>query len=131
MARAVHGLGFVPRDDALAILAGSRAMVFPSCFEGFGLPLVEAMACSVPVLASRAASIPEVVGEAGILLPASDPLAWSEAMERILDDRLLRQRLIALGGQNAASYTWERSVARTEEVLEEARSTAAVPSGRA
>lgn len=117
---AVHGLGFVPRQDALALLAGARAMVFPSRFEGFGLPLVEAMACSVPVLASRAASIPEVVGEAGILLPDADPMAWAEAMARVLADEHLRRDLIALGLENAARYTWERSVAGTEAVVVEA-----------
>lgn len=115
--RAVHGLGFVPREDMLAILAGARAMVYPSRFEGFGLPLLEAMVCGVPVLASRAASIPEVVGEAGLLLPETDYVEWAQAMVRILEDEPLRARLVTLGTENAARFTWERSVAEMEAVL--------------
>jgi glycosyltransferase involved in cell wall biosynthesis len=125
----VHGLGFVPRDEALALLAGARALVFPSRFEGFGLPLVEAMGCRVPVLASRVGSIPEVVGDAGLLLSDSDPREWADAMERILVDPGLRERLVEVGARNVTGYTWQRSVAGTEAVLEQARAADATRRG--
>jgi glycosyltransferase involved in cell wall biosynthesis len=89
-------------------------------YEGFGLPLVEAMAAGTPVLASHTASMPEVVGGAGILLDPHDPSAWLDAIVRILNDEVLRADLRTRGLARAATYTWERTAQMTLKVYREA-----------
>jgi glycosyltransferase involved in cell wall biosynthesis len=115
----VRHLGFVPRGDVLPILAGARALLFPSSFEGFGLPILEANQCSVPVLASTAASIPEVAGDAAILLPPGAPGPWADAMVQVLDDGL-HAKLVSRGLHNVARFSWDRCAEETERVLRRA-----------
>jgi glycosyltransferase involved in cell wall biosynthesis len=103
-------------DEQLALAyAGAAAVCIPSLYEGFGLPALEALACGAPLVASNAASLPEVVGEAGLLAaPRPGPLA--EALERVLADAELRRRLRAAGPERAAGFTWRAAARRTLEV---------------
>jgi glycosyltransferase involved in cell wall biosynthesis len=115
-AEAVIRLGAVSEPTLRSLYHGAVALVYPSRYEGFGLPLVEAMASGTPVLASRAASIPEVVGESGILLDPDDPTRWADAIVHVMSDPVLRARLRADGLTRAAMFTWERTARITLDV---------------
>ncbi len=113
-----HGLrsqvvftGYVPPADLPALYAGAACFIFPSVYEGFGLPVLEAMAAGTPVIASRAGAIPEVAGDAALLVDASRPQEIAEAMAAVLTDGVLRARLAVAGGVRARAFNWE-SVAR-------------------
>ncbi|MDW8325912.1 MAG: glycosyltransferase family 1 protein [Anaerolineales bacterium] len=105
--------GFVPEADLPALLNSAEVFAYPSLFEGFGLPPLEAMACGVPVVASNAASLPEVVGEAGILLAPRDVMAWVEALSAVLLNPTLRADLRERGLRRAARFTWEATARQT------------------
>ncbi|MBU1916420.1 glycosyltransferase, partial [Patescibacteria group bacterium] len=115
--RRVIEVGYVDPGDLPKLYVGAKAFLFPSRYEGFGLPLLEAFACGVPVIASDIASIPEVAGEAAILLNVDDVAVWSEAMKRIADDSELREKLIKAGLERVDDYSWVRLAATTWEVL--------------
>jgi alpha-1,3-rhamnosyl/mannosyltransferase len=102
--------GRLPGDDLAALYRGATAMVFPSHYEGFGLPVLEAMRHGCAVIASDATALPEVVGTAGILASPGDPESFAAAMRCVLDDPALRSSLVAAGHAHAAQFTWERSV---------------------
>jgi len=101
--------GRVPDADRDALLRTASALAFPSRYEGFGAPVVEAMAVGTPVLASGVTALPEVVGPAGLLLDPDDPTAWADAIARVLDDAALRARLVAAGHARAETFTAEHS----------------------
>jgi glycosyltransferase involved in cell wall biosynthesis len=103
----VRWLGYVPSEDRPGLYAAAAAFVFPSLYEGFGLPAVEAMAWGTPVIASNTSSLPEVVGDAGILVDPRDVDALAEAMTRVLDDSALSERLVTAGRVQAAHFRWE------------------------
>jgi glycosyltransferase involved in cell wall biosynthesis len=88
----------------------ANVFAFPSLYEGFGLPPLEAMACGTPVVTSRISSLPEVVGEGALLVDPYDEEAIAQGISRVLDDEDLRQRLVARGLERAAAFSWERSV---------------------
>jgi glycosyltransferase involved in cell wall biosynthesis len=113
---AIVRLGAVSEATLRALYRGAAALVYPSRYEGFGLPLVEAMASGTPVLASRAASIPEVVGESGVLLDPDDSKRWEDAIVHVITDAVLRARLRADGLARAAMFTWERTARITLDV---------------
>jgi glycosyltransferase involved in cell wall biosynthesis len=117
---AVVALGPVDEDRLRALYRGATALVYPSLYEGFGLPLIEAMASGTPVLASRAASIPEVLGGAGMLLDPYNSAAWRDAIVRIVNDKSLRDDLRARGLARAATHTWQRTARLTLDVYREA-----------
>ena len=107
-------------DSELRLLyAGAVALAYPSLYEGFGLPCVEAMACRCPVVASEVSSVPEVVGDAGLLVEPTDVEALAEALSRCLGDSELRATLIERGTAQAARFTWERSAAKLHRLLHE------------
>ncbi len=100
-------LGFVPDEHLPGLYTLADVLAFPSVYEGFGLPPLEAMACGTPVVTSDCSSLPEVVGEAGLLVPADDPEALAEAIGRVLDDSKLREDLVRRGLARAAEFSWE------------------------
>ena len=112
---AVVMLGPVPERRLRALYRGAAALVYPSLYEGFGLPLIEAMACGTPVIASAVTSIPEVVGDGGLLLDPVDTRAWTMAMLEVASDEHVRARLRAAGLRRAAHFTWERTARLTLE----------------
>jgi glycosyltransferase involved in cell wall biosynthesis len=116
----VRWLGFVPRDDLPAIINGADLFVFPSLFEGFGLPAIEAMACGTPTAAANATSLPEVVGDAGLLFDPLDVEEMTATMQRILRDPTLRAAMRTTGLARAAEFSWKRTACETLAVYEEA-----------
>lgn len=116
----VELLGFLPQADLPGLYAGADAFIFPSLFEGFGIPAVEAMNCGCPVVASKATSIPEVVGDAGLLFDALDMREMADAMLRICSDRSLREDLRARGAKRAPGFTWSRTADATARIYEKA-----------
>ncbi len=110
-------LGNVPDEDLPALYAASRAFLYPSLYEGFGLPVLEAMACGTPVVAADASSLPEVAGDAALLVDPHDPRSLLGALERVGVESE-RARLIGLGLARARRYSWDRTADRlSEEIL--------------
>ena len=100
---------YLPREEIPVLMGGALAFVFPSLYEGFGLPPVEAMACGTPVIVSDRASLPEVVGEAGLIVPVETEEALSDAMARLLDEPETRRELSSRSLERAKLYTWENA----------------------
>ncbi len=98
--------GYVPDEDKAALLSGALAFVFPSLYEGFGLPVLEAQACGCPVITSTTSSLPEVSGDAALLVNPHDTTAITAAMQRIVADSALRERLIERGLANVRRFSW-------------------------
>ncbi len=115
----VRLLGFVPDEDLPALFSAATAFVFPSLYEGFGLPPLEAMACGAPVVAVRASAVPEVVGEAGLLVPPGDAGALAQALEGLLTNPELAAELSREGRRRASRFSWSRAAAETLEVYRE------------
>ncbi|PIP17482.1 MAG: glycosyl transferase family 1 [Parcubacteria group bacterium CG23_combo_of_CG06-09_8_20_14_all_35_9] len=109
--------GWIKEEDRLHLMSGASLFVFPSFYEGFGIPPLEAMACGVPVVASRAASIPEVVGDAAFSVNPQDPQEIAEGMRRVLEDKNLREDLINKGFKRVKEFSWERCAKETLKVL--------------
>ena len=111
----VRLLGPVPDALLPALMSGATAFCFPSLYEGFGLPVLEAMACGTPVAASNRSSLPEVVGDAGLLFDPADHEAIGVALSRLISDDKLRQRLARAGLARAHEFSWERTAQATLE----------------
>lgn len=114
----IHFPGFVSSEDIPAVLSAAEIFVWPSLWEGFGLPPLEAMACGVPVIASSTSSLPEVVGDAGILVDPEDAGAIAEAMRRLADDPALRARFRDAGRARSREFTWRRTAELTARAYE-------------
>ena len=110
---AVVRLGAVSEAELLNLYRGAAALVYPSLYEGFGLPVLEAMACGTPVIASHAASLPEVLGDAGVLLDPHDVPAWTAAIIQLVNDPDRRRTLRERGLHRAASFSWLRTARQT------------------
>lgn len=108
--------GFVPDDELPLWYSAAELFVYPSLFEGFGLPPLEAMACGAPVIVSNQSSLPEVVGESGVQLPPDDPEAWARAMAELLDSPTKRAALREAGLQRAQSLSWRSTAAATAQL---------------
>lgn len=109
----VRYLDSITDGDLAACYAAADLFTFPSYFEGFGLPVLEAMRAGCPVVAANATSIPEIVGDAGVLVDPMDPSAMAAAVAALLEDPARRAHLAALGVRRAAEFTWERTAAVT------------------
>ncbi len=115
----IHFPGFVADNDLPALYSLAAVFAFPSWYEGFGLPVLEAMACGTPVVAADNSSLPEVVGEAGLMVDAGDIDALAEALDRLLEDQELRMRLDIAGREQARRFTWESAARRLRTVYQE------------
>lgn len=109
----VQFTGYIADADLPALYAAAHAFSFPSRYEGFGLPPLEAMACGTPVIVSNASSLPEVVGDAGLLVPPDDVAALAAAIERIFAAPDLRAELAQRGATQAARFSWQRTAQQT------------------
>jgi glycosyltransferase involved in cell wall biosynthesis len=110
---AIRFVGFVPEDEMPLWYNAADLFVYPSQYEGFGLPPLEALACGTPVVASNRSSLPEVVGDAGVLVDPNDTSAIATGMQQVLEDRALQDRLAAAGPQQARTFTWRRMAEET------------------
>lgn len=120
---AVRFLGYVPQEDLPLVYNLASLFVYPTIYEGFGLPVLEAMACGVPVITSDVSSMPEIVGKAGLLTPVNDKQALYETMENALTDIDLRKDLINKGPQRAKEFSWSRTAWLTLQVYQKAVQT--------
>jgi glycosyltransferase involved in cell wall biosynthesis len=112
--------GYLRRKEKLALLSGAQVLAYPSLYEGFGLPVLEAFAASIPVLTSNLSSLPEVAGDAAMLIDPHDPAAMAEGLEQLCHDEDLRRVLTAAGTARVASFTWDRTARATADTLRRA-----------
>jgi glycosyltransferase involved in cell wall biosynthesis len=110
----VHFTGYLDDSELVELLNGAAALVFPSLWEGFGLPAVEAMSCGVPVLASNRSSLPEVVGDAGLYFDPENVGEIAACVQRFLSHPDLRTRLKAAALARVKNFTWGRAAALAE-----------------
>ncbi len=120
MEHRVHFLGYVPDELLPALLRGAIFFAFPSLFEGFGLPVLEAQQLGVPVMTANSSALPEVAGNAALYVDPTDVDAIADAMLRLSQDEALRQQLIEAGYRNVERFSWEKAAQETLAVLEEA-----------
>ncbi len=112
----IRQVGYIPDDDLLLWYAGADLFVYPSLYEGFGLPPLEAMATGTPVVTSDSSSLPEVVGDAAAAVSPTSVDAIAGAMQRVLTDRDFADKLRALGPQRAMEFTWKEAASRTVDI---------------
>ena len=113
-------LGYVPAADLPALYRAASLLVYPSLFEGFGFPLVEAMSCGCPIVCSNVTSLPELAGDAAVLVNPYDVEGLADAMWRMLSDRDLRADLVARGLARAGHFSWEQAARQTIQVYRQA-----------
>jgi glycosyltransferase involved in cell wall biosynthesis len=121
LASRVRFLGFVPDEDLVRLYQAAEALVLPSLKEGFGLPGIEAMSCATPVLATRESALPEVLGDAGILIDPREPRELTAALEAILADPDRRARLRLAARERAGLFGWKRSAEQALAIFAECR----------
>jgi len=112
-AREILQMGYLSDEELKSMIAGALTLLYPSIYEGFGLPPLEAMACGVPVIVSNVSSLPEVVGDTGILINPHDPDPVAEAMQKMVDDKNLRHEFSQKALARSATFTWEKCVSET------------------
>jgi glycosyltransferase involved in cell wall biosynthesis len=117
---AARFLGNLDEEDLAVLYSHAGVFVLPSLYEGFGLPLLEAMACGAPVVSSNAGPLPEVAGDAAVLLPPADPNVWAQVLRRVLEDRRYADALRQKGFARSRAFSWERTAQATREVYHEA-----------
>ena len=115
----VRFAGYVKQEQLPALYSGAMALLYPSLYEGFGLPPLEAMACGTPVVTSAVTSIPEVVGNAAVLVDPENVESIAEGVLRVVESEDLRERLRAAGLDRVRGVTWDRAAAKTRRVLRE------------
>jgi glycosyltransferase involved in cell wall biosynthesis len=113
----VRTLGFVSDDDLAALYTGCTAFAYPSLYEGFGLPVLEAMAAGAPTVTSSVSSLPEVAGDAALMVDPHDTAALTDALARLLADDALRDRLRAAGRERARRFSWARTAQLYAELM--------------
>lgn len=110
--------GYIASEDKAALLSGAELFVFPSLYEGFGFPVLEAQACETPVLASNTSSLPEVAGAGALLVDPLDTEAMATGIRQMLEDADLCETLVARGAANLARFSWARAAQQTAEILQ-------------
>ena len=115
----VRFIGYLPDSDVPPLLSGALGFVFPSLYEGFGMPVLEAMACGTPVLTSTTSSLPEVAGDAALLVDPRDTAAIADGLRRLASDPQLRADLAARGRAHAARFSWRACAEATLQVLQQ------------
>jgi glycosyltransferase involved in cell wall biosynthesis len=115
----VTTLGYVPDEALPALYSGALAFAYPSLYEGFGLPVLEAMACGAPVIVANTTSLPEVAGDGGLLLDPEDPDAWADAIAQLYDDEAKQRTMKERSLHRATQFTWERTAAETMRYFRE------------
>lgn len=113
----IHMTGYLPRDRLVSYYKNAICVMFPSLYEGFGLPILEAMSCGTPVITSDTASMPEIAGDAALLVDPYDTGSIAEAMNKLLRDDRFRKRLISMGFQRAKEFSWKRCAEETLRVF--------------
>ncbi|MDD1618677.1 MAG: glycosyltransferase family 4 protein [Methylococcaceae bacterium] len=116
----VRQIGYLPREELVMVIAGALTLIYPSIYEGFGLPPLEAMACGVPVIASEVSSLPEVVGDSGLLINPHDDEALAQAIQKLITDPDIRQQLSQKALARSAEFTWDKCVRQTVDVYRQA-----------
>ena len=111
--------GYVPDEDIPILYSGATALTFTSIYEGFGLPVLEAMACGTPIISSDSSSLPEVVGDAGVLLSVKDKKTWVENMVKISQNVELTQQLSRKSIEQAKKFSWEKCAQETSQVYKQ------------
>ncbi len=111
--------GYLTEDEKVALMQGAKVFLFPSSYEGFGIPPAEAMACGIPVVASNTASMPEVVGEGGLLVPPENTEEIADAVKKLLTDQRYYEDMARKAKTQAAGFTWERAADRLRGVYME------------
>jgi glycosyltransferase involved in cell wall biosynthesis len=115
----VRFTGYIPQEELPLVYNLASLFVYPTKYEGFGLPALEAMACGVPVITTKIASLPEIVGDAGILIPSNNIEELFNAMSRVLEDQALREKLTSDGQLRAKKFSWERTAQLTWQVYQQ------------
>ena len=118
LSNSVKFLGYVPEEELPKLYSGADLFVYPSLYEGFGLPLLEAMACGCPVITSNVSSLPEVVGDAGILVDPLDVNGLADMMYKVLNNEDVREKMVKKGSKRAKMFSWERCAEETLRVYE-------------
>ncbi len=111
-------IDYIPEVDLAYYYCSAALLVYPSLYEGFGLPPLEAMACGCPVVTTNTSSLPEVVGEAGIMVNPYDTRSLVQAMRRVLTDDKLRDNMVRKGLEHARQFSWEKAARQTMEVYQ-------------
>lgn len=119
LTRKIIFTGYVEDKDSPYLYNGAEIFLFPSLYEGFGLPPLEAMACGLPVICSSASSLPEVIGDGGILLSPNDTVSWVRMIKNILTDKKMRGKIVSNGLIQANKFSWERTAKKTLAVYKE------------
>ncbi len=109
--------GYIPEDQAIRYMAAAEALIYPSVYEGFGLPVLEAMSCGVPVICSNASALPEVAGDAALVFDLMDMQQLTQHMETIVSDMSLRNQLIQKGLERRKLFSWDRAAKEIYEIL--------------
>jgi glycosyltransferase involved in cell wall biosynthesis len=120
VAERVRVTGYVPDEDLSTLYSAASVYAFPSLYEGFGFPALEAMACGTPVVCSNVSSLPELTGDAALSFAPTDVTGMANALRRVLTDPALHAQLVERGKQRANQFTWEAAGRETLDVLEEA-----------
>jgi glycosyltransferase involved in cell wall biosynthesis len=114
----VKFLGYVPEEDIAYLYSGASVFLFPSRYEGFGIPPLEAMTCGTPVISTNVFSLPEVIGDAGILLDPDDIDGWVEAIIKVVSDETKREEMRRKGIERAKLFSWKIAAEKTLKVFE-------------